>query len=495
MALYSSRDQEMTQKTQKQRGGYYTPEQVVATLLRWAIRRDTDRLLDPACGDGRFIAGHRRSVGVETDAAAAQVAVVRAPWALVHEGDFFTWAGNTNERFECAAGNPPFIRYQNFNGDTRSRALALCAQLGADFTGLTSSWAPFLVAAAGLLNPGGRLAFVVPAEIGHAPYSAPLLRYLVGHFSVVHLVAIKEKLFPDLSEDCWLLYAEDYGGKANTIRLTAVRQFATSQDPPENFVSVSINELQSKWNGRLRPFLMSQAARELYLTASRMSGVVRLSEVASVGIGYVTGANEFFHLRRSQAERWSIPNRLLRQTVRRGEVLPRERLTRATVEAWERNDEPILLLALPRSGTLPKPVMNYLETEDAKTAKLTYKCRNRTPWYSVPDVNTPDFFLSYMSGLQPNLVRNEAECTGTNSVHMVRLRRRQDARFLETAWRSSLVRLSCELEGHPLGGGMLKLEPREAGRILLPPVDMPAYDEAIVTEALATMRSWRHIAG
>src|SRR5208282_5778380 len=138
MASDSSRNLEMVRKTQKERGAYYTPEQVAATLLRWVIRSDTDRLPDPACGDGRFIAGHRCSVGIEPDADAGRVAVARAPWALVHEGDFFTWAGNTNERFECAAGNPPFIRYQSFNGDTRSRALALCSQLGAAFTGLAS---------------------------------------------------------------------------------------------------------------------------------------------------------------------------------------------------------------------------------------------------------------------------------------------------------------------------------------------------------------------
>lgn len=495
MVSDSSRNLEMVRKTQKERGAYYTPEQVAATLLRWVIRSDADRLLDPACGDGRFIAGHRRSVGIESDADAGRVAVARAPWALVHEGDFFTWAGNTDERFECAAGNPPFIRYQSFNGDTRGRALALCSQLGAEFTGLTSSWAPFLVAVAGLLKPGGRIAFVVPAEIGHAPYAAPLLRYLVGHFSAVHLVAIREKLFPDLSEDCWLLYADGYGGKADTVRLTPLKRFTASQHPPEAFVSVSTKELQTEWNGRLRPYLMTPAARELYLAAGRVSGATRLSEVANVGIGYVTGANEFFHLRRSQAERLGIPDRFLRHSVRRGEVLPAGRLTRATVDTWERRDDPILLLALPRSGALPKPVLSYLQTADAETAKQSYKCRNRTPWYSVPDVHTPDFFLTYMSGVEANLVRNEAGCTGTNSVHMIRLHRQQNARFLETAWRSSLVRLSCELEGHPLGGGMLKLEPREAGRILLPPDDMPEFDEAIVADAVSTMRSWRHIAG
>jgi adenine-specific DNA-methyltransferase len=141
--------------SQKESGSYYTPDPVVAGLLRWSIRHEQDRLLDPSCGDGVFIAGHRNAVGIEQDSQATQIAMRRAPWALVHEGDFFSWAAETAERFDCAAGNPPFIRYQSFKGKQRDRAIQLCAGLGADFSGLASSWAPFLVAAASLLKPGG----------------------------------------------------------------------------------------------------------------------------------------------------------------------------------------------------------------------------------------------------------------------------------------------------------------------------------------------------
>jgi adenine-specific DNA-methyltransferase len=141
--------------SRKEAGAYYTPDSVVSTLLRWAIRDDTDRLLDP-CGDGRFIAKHRNSVRIEQDLNTIGTAIARAPWALIHKGDFFAWAAETAERFECAAGTPPFIRYQTFKGDVRARALDLCSRHGATFTGLASSWAPFLVATAALLNPGGQ---------------------------------------------------------------------------------------------------------------------------------------------------------------------------------------------------------------------------------------------------------------------------------------------------------------------------------------------------
>ena len=203
----------------KANGAYYTPHPVANLLVRYAVRRKTDQLLDPACGDGRFIALHKNSVGVERDNLAVELANERAPFARIHRADFFGWASRTHNRFDCAAGNPPFIRYQMFAGDVRKRALETCRKLGVRFSGLTASWAPFLVVTASLLRPGGRMAFVVPAAIGHAPYATPLIEYLVGHFNEIRIVAIRKRLFPRLSEDCWLLFADSVV-KHNIFSLT-----------------------------------------------------------------------------------------------------------------------------------------------------------------------------------------------------------------------------------------------------------------------------------
>jgi predicted RNA methylase len=120
----------MTNMSQKERGAYYTPDLVVASLVHWVIRSRKCRLIDPACGDGRFIALHGNSVGIELDRDAVNAAKMRAPECRIHQRDFFAWAEGTKERFDCAAGNPPFIRYQTFSGETRERALRLCKRRG-----------------------------------------------------------------------------------------------------------------------------------------------------------------------------------------------------------------------------------------------------------------------------------------------------------------------------------------------------------------------------
>lgn len=478
---------------QKRSGAFFTPSDVAQALVSWAVHKPSDRLIDPSCGSGHFLALHRNSVGIEQNPQSAHTAISAAPWALVHEGDFFAWAAETRERFECAAGNPPFIRYQTFKGEMRRRALEFCARHGAPFTGLTSSWAPFLVATAALLKPGGRMAFVVPAEIGHAPYAAPLLDYLLASFSEVHVIAVRRKLFPTLSEDCWLLYAGGHGGSTSRIDFTVCDEFKPGKQRPAPTVRIDVEEWRTIWGRRLRSYLLPREIRDIYADAVLDPASRRLGDMARIGIGYVSGDNEFFHLKPSEARRLNIPGEFIHPSLRNGRAMPSKQITNATVASWRNNDEKVLLLKLARGQDLPASVRRYLDSSAGRSARLGYKCRNRAPWYAVPDVQVPDFVLSYMSGRNVNLVRNIAGVTCTNSVHSVRVHDKALASKLLPRWSTPFVRLSCELEGHALGGGMLKLEPREATRILFR-AEKPfarADDEAL-KDGIRTLQRWRH---
>lgn len=480
----------------KQFGAYFTPDRLAAALVCWAVRNESDRMLDPSCGDGRFLSIHQNAVGIEQDAHSAQDAIAKAPAALVHEGDFFQWAAATSERFECAAGNPPFIRYQNFKGPVRQRAFDLCKRNGAEFSGLSSSWAPFLVATASLLKPGGRMAFVVPAEIGHAPYAVPLIEYLASNFSTVRLVAVREKLFPELSEDCWLLYTDGFGGKTQVIEMAIQDTFVWNTVPPSANRHITLSEWRNEWNHRLRPFLIKNNVRELYAEQKTLPDSRILSDVASIGIGYVSGDNDFFHLRPSDVNRLKIPPSVLLPSARNSRSLSEGRVTKATVTDWRRADLPFLLLRLTRNAQLPDAVRHYLDSPAGQAARLGYKCRNRAPWYAIPDVKFPDFLLTYMCGRAPTLVANEAQVSCSNTLLAVHVLDRSLATKILPKWKSSFSQLSCELEGHPLGGGMLKLEVREASRVRFAAPDrrFSKQELCVLDEGLSEMRKWRHYA-
>ncbi len=477
----------------KRLGQFFTPPGVARSLVSWVVRSPRDLLLDPSCGDGAFLRWHKRSVGIEVDPDNAALARQNAPGALIHGGDFFNWAFATKERFDGIAGNPPFIRYQTLKGEVRARALAASSLMGAEFSALTSSWAPFVLVAAGLLKPGAAMAFVVPAELGHANYVQPLIPALCAKFGSVHVIACREKLFPELSQDCWLLHCSGFGASANSIALTALDHFDATETPPPPTRMISLQEWR-EYGQRLRPFLLPDGAMSLYRDLSQLPGTKRFGELARAGIGYVTGDNDFFHLRPSEARQREIPEHLLRVAVRKGDQLPAESVSRPHVEKWLKSDEPVLLLDLGCADRLPASVARYLDEESGQKARQAFKCRNRDPWYAVPDIKVPDAFLTVMSGEKPTLVRNEAECVCTNSLLAVRFNANIDARQVQRAWQSVLAQLGAEVEGHPLGGGMLKLEPREAARVPLPlgPNHLTANEQAALEDGVRTMRAWRH---
>ena len=483
-------------------GAYFTPEAVADALVRWAVRDPGDILLDPSSGDGRFVARHRNSVGVERDPASVAAATERAPLATLVHGDFFTWASVDRRRFDCAVGNPPFIRYQRFSGATRRVALDYCRRLGVVLSGLTSSWAPFIVAAASKLRTGGRIAFVVPAEIGHAPYATPLMEYLVANFGSVHVVAIREKIFPRLAEDCWLLFADDAGRRAEGIRLSRLDRFGPGEMPPAVSELISVDEWRDRWRGRLRPFLLPPPVRNLYARTVADPASVRLGQIARIGIGYVSGANRFFHLRPSEARRFDIPDEFLLPSIRNSRYLTRQVIDEVEIERWIAKDEPVFLLRIPPHVQVPAAVQAYLDTAEGQRAKTSYKCRHRSPWYTVPDVRRPAFVLTYMSGRSPALAVNRSRCTCTNALLAVDLRSGMfqngdgfGGRRLRAAWDSPIGRLSCEVEGHPLGGGMLKLEPGEVRNVVLAPAAvLDQRNGALVEEGVDVMRRWRHVA-
>jgi len=221
---------------------------------------------------------------------------------------------------------------------------------------------------------------------------------------------------------------------------------------------------------RLIEYLIPRKVCDLYRKLKNEDTTRRLGDLADVGIGYVTGANDFFHLSPEEAEEWGMPQSFLKPAVRRGRQLPGVLFTKSDWVARLQARETGYLLYIDGQRRLPKGVAAYLKTGESSGVSEAYKCRTRSPWYAVPHVYCPDAFLTYMSGAVPKLVANIAGVVAPNSLHIVRIR--PDASMtgerLATLWQNSLTRLSAEIEGHAMGGGMLKLEPKEAANVLLP---------------------------
>ena len=136
----------------------------------------------------------------------------------------------------------------------------------------------------------------------------------------------------------------------------------------------------------------------------------------------MSGANEFFHLRPSEARRFSIPDEFLLPSDRNSRYLNGDAISDVDIERWIAKDEPVFLLRIPSRVRVPAAVQEYLDTAEGLLARASYKCRNRNPWYTVPDVRRPALVLTYMSGISPALAVNRSGCTCTNALLAVDLR-------------------------------------------------------------------------
>jgi len=468
-----------TATQQKALGAFYTADPIARFLVNWAVRRADDTVLDPSCGDGVFLSaaagrslylGNRfpRTWGVDIDSAALQSARLRSSEFDLIQKDFFSLRAGDIPPVTAVVGNPPFIRYQTFNGAQRANALRCALELGVKLPQLSSSWAPFLVHATAFLQLGGRLGMVAPAELVHAQYAREVLRFLLRKFKRINVRMFQKKMFAELSEDTVLLLCENFGERCDWFSVTPATSIEDAGTDDKCAIPVDIEAVKCGKH-RLTRYLLPPKARHLYESMTEQRGVLRLGDAADVGIGYVTGCNDYFHLSINQAKSWRIPFRYLERAVLslgdfHGTVLRRSDWTRLV----ENGSKTYLLHVSPsKTRDLAKGLSEYLQHGKARRVHGHFKCRVRDTWYSVPHVRVGDAFLSYMSGSSPKLVGNGARFVAPNTLHIVRFALGWQWKPFVAGWYSSFTRLSCELEGHPLGGGMLKLEPSEAESVLI----------------------------
>lgn len=462
----------------KARGAFFTPAPVARFVADWAVRHPGHAVLEPSCGEAVFLheIGVRGDhtgplVGVEIHAESAALAqdTLRAGGvdATIHARDFFSHA--EFGVYDAVVGNPPYVRYQDFAGESRARAREAALRAGVTLSNLASSWAAFTVHSALHLKPGGRLGLVLPAELLSVNYAAGVRQFLMNHFSEVSLVLFDERVFPGVLEEVVLLladgYAPDGGRGAGHMQLSQVKdaQGLARRTGSRRWIPPGDG---AKWSAGL----MSPPGFEAFDAAVRSDAFVFLEAWGDTTLGMVTGSNRFFTLSPAKVEALGLAESdVIALSPPGSRHLRGLGLTRHAVRELGAGGQSTCLFRPPIEPSAAG--WRYIHSGEDLDVHQAYKCRVRTPWWRVPYLRPADLFLTYMNADTPRLTTNRAGVHHLNSVHGVYLRpdlRRDGMDLLPLAALNSVTLLGAETVGRAYGGGMLKIEPREADVLPVP---------------------------
>ncbi|WP_309245013.1 HsdM family class I SAM-dependent methyltransferase [Glutamicibacter halophytocola] len=477
-----SKEQKEPVAARHARGAYFTPEPVAAFMAQWALDGQATSVLEPSCGDAQFLeAVHRelgeRQGGVQllgyelhepTVAQARERLAAQGINARIEQANFFDIDGTAD--MDVVIGNPPYVRYQLHRGTDRQRSRLAAKAAGVELNELASIWAAFAVHATSFLAPGGRMALVLPAELMFVNYAGVVRAMLLERFATVHLAVFEERLFADAQEEVVLLLAEGYQqGPSGHFQL---HQFRNAQDLVQ-LGSGTRHEPQraaDRWTGSL----VGLEAQGILAAASAQGHFAPLKSWGETSLGAVTGNNKWFTFSSDEIHELGLPEAdLIRISPPGSRHLRGLELDQP---GWEQLRDHGAATYLFRPSGQPSAAGEHLVASgELSNVDQAYKCKVRSPWWRVPVLSVPDLFMTYMNADTPRLTANEAGVHHINSIHGVYLGadvRELGRGLLPLASLNTLTMLGAEMVGRSYGGGILKLEPREADVLPVPSIAM-----------------------
>lgn len=509
--------------TNKQRtwGQYATPTDVADLLLGFCLRRATDRLLDPSCGDGALL---RRAArwqswlaadgtglvpgtlhGVELDVEANGAADL--PGVSLIRSNFFTLNPADYPPFDAIIGNPPYTRSEwigRLDSDaeaqltlfTETEPLPQAAGSGPllpqHLRGALSRraglYTHFFLHSAGFLREGGRLGFVVPNGWLDVAYGRELKQFLLEHFRILAVIeSAVERWFGAAGVNTCVIIleraADPQARAANRVRfaslhqplgclldsaaddsyrVAAIEQLVSRLLPPADRRTESIS-VRVYNQGSLDPAArwgMLWRAPEIHRRSRSSLGP--MNRWAHIQRGYTTGANDYFYLAPAQVDHWGIEPEFRRPLLKSLRGVHNLRLNR-TVCSHE------CLAISPDAKLNGTRAADYLAWGIEQGIHKRRTCAGRQPWYVLGEQMPAAIFLAKGVWQRHFAPLVEEPVAVDQQIYRLALAPGIEpvvaAALLNSAW----FALQCELRGRVnLGEGVLWLATYELAEVDLP---------------------------
>ena len=466
----------------REKGQFWTPAWLAEAMAAWVTEEKPAELFDPAVGPGAFFAAARavgfagklRGFELDRDAFAegAKLGLRAEDFSGVTVADFLQ--ASSRELFPAIISNPPYIRHHRLGEERKAELKEFARQiLGFPLDGRTGLQAYFLFKCLSLLALGGRLAFLLPADVCEGMSAKRLWEWIGTHYRIEAVLTFAEAAapFPQVDTNAMVFFISR-NPPANSLLWCRV------EAPDRDAILHAVRSGVRYGRKDSAITLLRRDATEAIATGlSRPPAPPNqdgppLSRFARVMRGIATGDNDFFFLTRDQFRSAHLPERFFRRAIGRTRDCPGAVISHEDLEALDAAGRPTWLLNLGNEPmeSFPAALRAHLENGESDGIPERALIGTRRPWYRMEQRTPPPLLFAYLGRRDCRFVLNRADVvplTGFLCVYPHDATRAASERL----WRAlnhplTLANLSYVAKSY--GSGALKVEPRQLEHLKIP---------------------------
>lgn len=474
------------------KGQFWTPAWVAEAMAAYVLEKRPDAVFDPAVGAGAFFIACRSLgyagdfAGYESDVAALSQAssagLDSSDLRNIETLDFFEGAIG---KYSAIVSNPPYLRHHRIPSTLKLRLQSHArVAYGLEIDGRAGLHVHFFLQCLERLAPGGRLAFLLPADTCEGVFAGRLWTWVTRNYNLQTVVTFAPTAtpFPGVDTNALIVTLENTPAQAHfswarmrvpkgdTLRGLLRQEFVTHPDA-------------DIFKRDLSEGLETGLTR---LPRRRDADDVHLGDVAAVMRGIATGANEFFFLTRAQLRKQKLEPSWFKRAVGRTRDCPAEMLDPEHLELLDSAGRPTWLLDLPDVPLekLPAAARKYLRKGEQLALPDRALIQMRKHWYRMEQRKPPPILFAYLGRRSCRFILNRAgvlPLTGFLCVYP-RVEHRLPSELLWRLLNEPETLAGLALVGKSYGSGAIKVEPRALERLPLPRALCRKYGVSVVNE-------------
>ncbi len=477
-------DKSKSNKERNKLGQFATPNNLAIDILQqtqeYLNTGKSISFLDPAIGSGSFFSAFQRVFhdykidkqhGYEIDSEFAEVA--SSLWndqgLEVFNQDFTKVKPLNSNQVDLLVCNPPYVRHHHLTeGDKKRLVAETKTKFGISVSKLSGLYCHFIFKAHDFLKKDGISVWLIPNEFLDVNYGKTIKEYLLRNVQLlrIHRFNPDNLKFSDALVSSVVVWFKKSSPKSDSgVKFTSGDNIKNPDNT--NLVDINLLDSKKKWSDIFKNGITKKSGE---------TNNPLIKDLFLIKRGIASGNNSFFILSEQDLKRKNLPKAFFKS------ILPSPKYIDSLIIESDLCGNPDIqtkyyLLNSKESmediKSESESLYKYLKAGEEKGVQNGYICKNRNPWYSQENRESPLFVCNYIgreNGTKVfRFILNRSNAIVTNSYLGLypkplfsRLEKGNPNLATEILNMLNLIP-SQELvkKGRVYGGGMYKLEPKE----------------------------------